>query len=168
MWQFKSAAPWANKLTKRSLILAGTTTLLTLLALAPTAGAQVVIGVGVTPPMCSYGYYDYAPYGCAPMGFYGPGYFYNGIFLGVGPWANWGYGHGWGDHRFGGGGGGRYVAGRGYGGGRAYAGNRGRGSAGVRAGRSSGGVHTAAARGGAAHSAPHAAAARGGACPPGG
>ena len=96
MWQFKSAAPWANKLTKRSLILAGTTTLLTLLALAPTAGAQVVIGVGVTPPMCSYGYYDYAPYGCAPMGFYGPGYFYNGIFLGVGPWANWGYGHGWG------------------------------------------------------------------------
>ena len=34
------------------------------------------------------------------MGFYGPGYFYNGIFLGMGPWAGWGYGHGWGSHRF--------------------------------------------------------------------
>jgi hypothetical protein len=51
-------------------------------------------------PVCSYGYYDYAPYACAPYGFYGPGYFYNGIFLGMGPWAGWGYGHGWGGHRF--------------------------------------------------------------------
>jgi RNA polymerase primary sigma factor len=96
------------------------------------------------------------------MGFYGPGYFFNGIFLGVGPWANWGYGHGWGDHRFSGGGGGRYVAGRGNGGGRSYAANRGRAPSGVRSGRSSGGVHAAAVRSGASHGTSHAAAARGG------
>jgi hypothetical protein len=60
------------------------------LGLGETANAQIVVGVGVNPPNCSYGYYNYAPYGCAPGGFYGPGYFYNGIFLGVGPWAHWG------------------------------------------------------------------------------
>jgi len=47
------------------------------------------------------------------MGYYGPGYFYNGIFLGMGPWAGWGYGHGWGGHRFGGDGGGSYHGGAG-------------------------------------------------------
>jgi hypothetical protein len=35
-----------------------------------------------------------------------PGYFYNGIFLGIGPWANWGYRPGWDGHRFSSGGGG--------------------------------------------------------------
>jgi hypothetical protein len=84
------------------------------LAFLPTAKAQIRIGVnlGGAPPVCSYGYYDYAPYSCAPVGYYGSGYFYNGIFLGVGPWSNWGYAHGWGGHRFSGAGGGRYVAGR--------------------------------------------------------
>ena len=57
--------------------------------------------------VCSYGYYGYAPYSCAPMGYYGPGYFYNGIFLGMGPWGGWGYSHGWGGHRFSSEGGGR-------------------------------------------------------------
>ena len=61
--------------------------------------AQIVVDIGVQPS-CAYGYYDYAPYACAPYGYYGPGYFYNGIFLGMGPWAGWGYGHGWGGHRF--------------------------------------------------------------------
>jgi hypothetical protein len=70
-------------------------------ATTPTAAAQVAIGVEIgVPPVCEYGYYDYEPYACAPYGFYGPGYFYNGIFLGVGPWWGWGYGHGWGYHRF--------------------------------------------------------------------
>jgi len=64
--------------------LIGTTALLAGLALAPAANAQIMVGIGVQP-VCSYGYYDYAPYDCAPMGFYGPGYFYNGIFLGMGP-----------------------------------------------------------------------------------
>lgn len=78
-------------------------------SLAPEAKAQISVRIGGPPPVCPYGYYDYAPYACAPMGFYGPGYFYNGIFLGVGPWRNWGYGHGWGSHRFIGPRGGRYY-----------------------------------------------------------
>lgn len=86
--------------------------LLIALAFVPKSDAQVSINIGV-PPVCAYGYYDYAPYACAPMGFYGPGYFYNGIFLGVGPWHYWGYRHGWGNHRFYRAGGGRYVPGRG-------------------------------------------------------
>jgi hypothetical protein len=69
------------------------------LALAPAARAQIAIEIGV-PPVCQWGYYEAAPYGCAPEGFYGPDYFFNGIFLGVGPWAGWGYGHGWGSHRY--------------------------------------------------------------------
>ena len=90
-------------------ILFGTTALLAGLALMPAAQAQVVINLGVQPS-CAYGYYDYAPYACSPYGYYGPGYFYNGIFLGMGPWAGWGYGHGWGGHRFTSDGGGSYAA----------------------------------------------------------
>lgn len=83
-----------------------------LLAAAPKAEAQVSFNVQIgTPPVCPYGYYEYAPYSCAPPGFYGPGYFYNGVFLGVGPWANWGYAHGWGHHRFYRADGGRYYGG---------------------------------------------------------
>lgn len=79
------------------------------LAMLPSAKAQISVTIGGPPPVCPYGYYGYAPYACAPMGYYGPGYFYNGIFLGVGPWAYWGYRHGWGSHRFYGGRGGRYT-----------------------------------------------------------
>jgi len=88
-----------------------TTALLAPLALAPRANAQIAISIGGPPPICSYGYYGYAPYSCAPVGYYGPGYFYNGIFLGMGPWAGWGYNHGWGGHRFVSAGGGRYNGG---------------------------------------------------------
>ncbi len=91
-------------------ILVSTTALLAGLALAPAARAQIEIQVGVQP-VCPYGYYGYAPYQCAPMGYYGSGYFYNGIFLGMGPWAGWGYSHGWGGHRFIADGGGRYHGG---------------------------------------------------------
>jgi hypothetical protein len=90
-----------------------TAALLASVALIPKANAQVSITFG-TPPPCSYGYYNYAPYACAPQGYYGSGYFYNGIFLGVGPWANWGYNHGWGSYRFRGPGGGRYHPHSGY------------------------------------------------------
>lgn len=81
--------------------------------LPAASSAQVSIGVNIggAPPSCTYGYYDYAPYNCAPAGYYGQGYFYNGVFLGVGPWANWGYKHGWGHHRFVAARGGRYVPG---------------------------------------------------------
>jgi hypothetical protein len=88
-----------------------TTALFAPLALAPEANAQIAINIGGPPPICSYGYYGYAPYSCAPVGYYGSGYFYNGIFLGMGPWAGWGYNHGWGGHRFVSAGGGRYNGG---------------------------------------------------------
>src|SRR5579863_6775036 len=73
--------------------------------------AQVSFGIGVGPayaagpPVCSYGYYDYYPYACAPYGYYGPDYFVDGVFIGAGPWYHWGhpgwfwnggyYGRGW-------------------------------------------------------------------------
>src|SRR5271163_1603944 len=62
--------------------------------------AQVRVGVGIGvgpgyiaagPPVCAYGYYDYAPYACAPYGFYGPNYFVGGLFIGAGPWYHWGH-----------------------------------------------------------------------------
>lgn len=52
---------------------------------APKADAQVAVNIGPAPE-CPYGYYDYAPYACAPYGYYGPEWFANGIFIGVGPW----------------------------------------------------------------------------------
>ena len=53
---------------------------------APTAAqAQVSVNIGVAPD-CPYGYYDVAPYGCAPAGYYGPEGFNDGIFIGAGPW----------------------------------------------------------------------------------
>ncbi|HEY3823016.1 MAG TPA: hypothetical protein VGL82_00580 [Bryobacteraceae bacterium] len=51
----------------------------------PNASAQVSVGIGVAPD-CPYGYYDVAPYGCAPAGYYGPEWFNDGAFIGVGPW----------------------------------------------------------------------------------
>jgi hypothetical protein len=158
MSEIKAAAPWARRFAKRSLLLAGITTLLACLAFVPTVNAQVVIGI--TPPVCAYGYYGYAPYGCAPSGYYGPGYFYGGVFLGVGPWANWGYGHGWGSHRFSGGRGGSYRGVSGRDGGHGYAGNRGHGEV-VRTNHSSAAARNSHAP---AHGEAHAshAAARGG------
>jgi len=52
---------------------------------APKAGAQVSINIGPEPE-CPYGYYDYAPYGCAPYGYYGPEWFSGSTFIGTGPW----------------------------------------------------------------------------------
>ena len=50
-----------------------------------TAEAQVSVSVGVAPA-CPYGYYDVAPYRCAPYGYYGPEWFSGGVFIGAGPW----------------------------------------------------------------------------------
>jgi uncharacterized membrane protein YgcG len=49
------------------------------------APAQIGISIG-GPPVCPYGYFDYAPYDCAPYGYYGPDWFVGGLFLGAGPW----------------------------------------------------------------------------------
>jgi hypothetical protein len=58
-----------------------------------TAPAQVSFGVNIGPaPICPYGYFDYAPYDCAPYGYYGPDWFLNGIFVGAGPWFHGGHG----------------------------------------------------------------------------
>jgi hypothetical protein len=54
-------------------------------ATTPKAAAQVNVNIGVAPD-CPYGYYDVAPYGCAPAGYYGPEWFNGGIFIGAGPW----------------------------------------------------------------------------------
>jgi len=49
--------------------------------------AQIGIGVNIGPaPVCPYGYFDYAPYDCAPYGYYGPDWFNGGLFIGAGPW----------------------------------------------------------------------------------
>jgi hypothetical protein len=54
-------------------------------ATATRSQAQVSVNIGVAP-VCPYGYYDYAPYACAPYGYYGPTWFVNGVFIGAGPW----------------------------------------------------------------------------------
>ncbi len=58
-----------------------------LLCQAPAAPAQISVGVDIGgPPVCPYGYFDYAPYSCAPYGYYGPDWFNGGMFVGAGPW----------------------------------------------------------------------------------
>jgi hypothetical protein len=64
------------------------------------AKAQVSVNIGA-PPECPYGYYDTAPYGCAPSGYYGPEWFNAGVFIGAGPWFHGGNDfHGHVDNRF--------------------------------------------------------------------
>jgi hypothetical protein len=55
------------------------------MAIIPHAQAQISVNVGVAPD-CPYGYYDAAPYGCAPSGYYGPEWFSGSVFIGAGPW----------------------------------------------------------------------------------
>ena len=52
---------------------------------APKTQAQISVDIGVAPD-CPYGYYDAAPYGCAPYGYYGSEWFTGGVFIGAGPW----------------------------------------------------------------------------------
>ena len=71
-----------------------------LLAATSAAPAQVVVGIGVAP-VCPYGYFDYAPYSCAPYGYYGPDWFAGGLFIGAGPWFHGPHGfYGHVDNRF--------------------------------------------------------------------
>ncbi|GLQ98066.1 hypothetical protein [Dyella mobilis] len=63
-------------------------------------GPQVGMAVGPAPE-CPYGYYDFAPYSCAPYGYYGPEWFAGGVFIGVGPWYRGPSGfHGYVDNRY--------------------------------------------------------------------
>lgn len=54
-------------------------------AIPHRAEAQVNLNIGVAPE-CPYGYYDVAPYNCAPTGYYGPEWFNGDNFVGAGPW----------------------------------------------------------------------------------
>jgi len=56
-----------------------------LVVTAPKASAQIGIQIGIAPE-CPYGYYDAAPYDCAPYGYYGREWFSGGLFVGAGPW----------------------------------------------------------------------------------
>ena len=56
-----------------------------LLSIPCSAPAQVSINIGAAP-VCPYGYFDYAPYNCAPYGYYGSEWFSGGVFIGAGPW----------------------------------------------------------------------------------
>jgi hypothetical protein len=70
-------------------VFAAVTTVLLILAVAAPAHApaQISIGIGIgAPPVCPYGYFDYAPYDCAPYGYYGPDWYQGGMFIGAGPW----------------------------------------------------------------------------------
>ncbi|HET7102581.1 MAG TPA: hypothetical protein VFI20_00690 [Terracidiphilus sp.] len=67
-----------------------------LFALAAVAGiclagspamAETNININIGPePVCPYGYFGYAPYSCAPLGYYGPTWFVGGVFVGAGRW----------------------------------------------------------------------------------
>ena len=59
--------------------------LLCLTGCGPQSHAQIGVAAGIAPD-CPYGYYPYAPYQCAPYGYYGPEWFPNGVFIGAGPW----------------------------------------------------------------------------------
>ena len=75
-----------------------TTALLSATQFSP---AQIAIGIGGPAPVCPYGYFDYAPYSCAPYGYYGPDWFSGGVFIGAGPWFHGPHGfYGHVDNRF--------------------------------------------------------------------
>jgi hypothetical protein len=68
-----------------TLVLLATVAGIGFMATAPKAEAQVAVDIGVAPD-CPYGYYDVAPYNCAPAGYYGPEWFNGDVFIGAGPW----------------------------------------------------------------------------------
>jgi hypothetical protein len=69
----------------RGKVLAFSALAIALLSGATPGRAQVGVEIGVAPA-CPYGYFDYAPYDCAPYGYYGPDWFSGGLFIGAGPW----------------------------------------------------------------------------------
>jgi hypothetical protein len=70
---------------KNSLVLSAFIVAIAMMSTVSVSPAQISVGIGVAP-VCPYGYFDYAPYDCAPYGYYGPDWFTGGIFLGAGPW----------------------------------------------------------------------------------
>jgi hypothetical protein len=66
-------------------LLASPALIAVLLSVPRLAPAQVSVNIGAEPG-CPYGFYDFAPYNCAPYGYYGPEWFSGGVFIGAGPW----------------------------------------------------------------------------------
>ena len=96
----------------------GAVAALCFLVAAPNAQAQVGVDINIgAAPDCPYGYYDYAPYDCAPYGYYGPEWFSGGVFIGAGPWFH-------GSHHFKGHVDPRFDARRGYAGPKPHAGDK--------------------------------------------
>lgn len=68
-----------------------------LFVISQPINAQVSVGVGIQSPMvdygpapvCHWGYFPYYPWDCSPEGFYDDSWFYEGIFIGAGPWFVW-------------------------------------------------------------------------------
>lgn len=86
--------------TLKCISLAAAVAAIGLTVAAPQAQAQIGVSIGVAP-VCPYGYFDYAPYSCAPYGYYGPEWFLGGVFIGAGPWFHGPEGfRGQVDHRF--------------------------------------------------------------------
>ena len=54
---------------------------------ASAAPGQISVNIGVEP-VCPYGYFDYAPYDCAPYGYYGRFFRWRVIHWG-GPMVPW-------------------------------------------------------------------------------
>ncbi|MDB6088805.1 MAG: hypothetical protein JWN85_1589 [Gammaproteobacteria bacterium] len=69
----------------KSLVLAAAVAAVSFTVTASRAEAEVSVAIGAEPA-CPYGYYDYAPYTCAPYGYYSPEWFVGGAFIGAGPW----------------------------------------------------------------------------------
>jgi hypothetical protein len=69
----------------KSPVLAAAVAAVAFTATASRAKAEVSVDIGAEPA-CPYGYYDYAPYTCAPYGYYSPEWFLGGVFIGAGPW----------------------------------------------------------------------------------
>jgi hypothetical protein len=76
---------WSEFMRGFSFLMLAGVAALSLAVATPKAQAQVSVNIGVAPD-CPYGYYDVAPYGCAPAGYYGPEWFNGGVFIGAGPW----------------------------------------------------------------------------------
>lgn len=70
---------------RKLLVLSAVAAVALVLGVPSSASAQIVVNIGPAP-VCPYGYFDYAPYDCAPYGYYGPDWFTGGVFLGAGPW----------------------------------------------------------------------------------
>lgn len=126
-----------------------------LLAAPPAHAARVVVGFGFgapvyvgPPPVCAYGYYPYYPYACAPYGYYGPEWFYGGVFIGAGPWFHGFYHRGWYGRPGFYGRGGYYGRGGFYGRGGYYGRGGFYGRSGFRSGRMGGGFRGGYGRGG--------------------